>query len=176
MPLQYIYAGYSKCGTKTLAEVFRTLNFKVCDFEETVLDCAEHWREFYNGATTHERRIQVLKEAFQDFDVCMDAPCYIYWQELMQAFPEAKCIFYEREEEAWVISLEKQLNMQLELFPGTLPDWCLQLQYQTGMFPPVWKNTMDLIFDMYPDMLNQKPGYLRNWYGKKVDYNQEYDK
>ena len=41
MGLKYIYAGYSKCGTKTMAEVFRTLDFVVHDFEETVVDDAE---------------------------------------------------------------------------------------------------------------------------------------
>ena len=72
------------------------VGFEVCDFEETILDCSKYWREFNDGRTSHERRIECLREAFQNFDVCMDAPCYIYWQELMQAFPEAKCIFYNQ--------------------------------------------------------------------------------
>jgi len=62
MPLQYIYTGYSKCGTKTMAEVFRVLGFKVCDFEETMLDLTTDWIEFIDGRKTHEERIELLRD------------------------------------------------------------------------------------------------------------------
>ena len=129
MPLQYIYTGYSKCGTKTMAEVFRVLGFKVCDFEETMLDLTTDWIEFIDGRKTHEERIELLKQMFQDFDACMGAPCYVYWQELMAAFPDAKCIFYQREEHSWAKSCVTQLEKPFKSYPGKLPDWIHTILY-----------------------------------------------
>ena len=60
MGLKYIYAGYSKCGTKTMAEVFRTLDFVVHDYEETVVDDFDYWVEFYKETTNHEQRKTIL--------------------------------------------------------------------------------------------------------------------
>ena len=39
MALKYIYAGYSKCGTKTVAELFKKLGFRVHDFKESLVKC-----------------------------------------------------------------------------------------------------------------------------------------
>merc|ERR1712127_521174 len=110
---QYIYVGFSKCGTKTFAEVFRTLGFKVCDFEESMLDCGEMWNEYYNNNTTEARRIECLKEGFQNFDICLDAPCYLNWKELM------------------INQLDQNRNVGI----GKLPDWCLNFLGYTGFFP-----------------------------------------
>ena len=55
-----------------MAEVFRILGFKVCDFEESMLDCGQMWAEYYNENTSEERRIECLREGLKDFDVCMD--------------------------------------------------------------------------------------------------------
>ena len=59
-----------------MAEVFRLLDFKVCDWEETMLDCADLWLEFYKGEKSHVERINILREMLEDFDACMGAPCY----------------------------------------------------------------------------------------------------
>ena len=34
--VKFIYAGYAKCGTKTMAAAFRELGFNNYDFEETI--------------------------------------------------------------------------------------------------------------------------------------------
>merc|ERR1712226_448379 len=110
MGLKYIYAGYSKCGTKTIAEVFRILGFVVHDFEETVVDDLDYWLKFYNENTTTEERKQILYEMYKNVDVVTDAPAFYFWKELMEVFPEAKCIFHEREEKVWFKSFQNQMD------------------------------------------------------------------
>jgi len=171
MPLQYIYVGFSKCGTKTFAEVFRTLGFKVCDFEESMLDCGEMWTEYYNNNTTEARRIECLKEGFQNFDICLDAPCYLNWKELMIAFPEAKCIFYERPEEQWLKSMLNQLDKNRSVGIGKLPDWCLNFLGYTGFFPVERYQLAFIMKSAYPGFLCDYPSYARNFKGEMYDWN-----
>ena len=171
MPLQYIYTGYSKCGTKTMAEVFRILGFKVCDFEETMLDITTEWIEFIDGRKTHEQRIELLKKMFQDFDACMGAPCYVYWQELMTAFPDAKCIFYQREENSWAKSCVTQLEKPFQSFPGNLPDWIHTSLYNVGFYPGIWKTQQTLYRGFMCDTLSDNADWSVNWYGAQYSFN-----
>ena len=60
MGLKYIYAGFSKCGTKTMAKVFRTLGFKVYDFEETILFLGQQFVDFFDVTTSEEQRKEML--------------------------------------------------------------------------------------------------------------------
>ena len=43
-------------------------------------------------------------------DVVTDAPPFYFWKELMEIFPEAKCIFFERDEAAWFKSFQNQMD------------------------------------------------------------------
>ena len=120
MGLKYIYAGYSKCGTKTMAEVFRILGFVVHDFEETILDDMDFWIKFYDEKTSSEERKNIFYEMYKNVDVVTDAPAFFFWKELMEVFPEAKCIFYEREEKSWFKSFQNQMDKICER--KNLPD------------------------------------------------------
>ena len=37
--VKYIYAGFSKCGTKTMAAAFRNMGYSVYDFDEMMEFC-----------------------------------------------------------------------------------------------------------------------------------------
>merc|ERR1711972_692977 len=52
----------------------------------------------------------ILYRIFKDFDVITDAPGVLFWNELMEVFPEAKVIFWERDEDQWWKSFERQMN------------------------------------------------------------------
>merc|ERR1712110_154714 len=110
MDLKFIYAGYSKCGTKTMAKAFRILGYRVFDFEETLFYGMDILEKFYSPNYTKSDKIQMLRELFQEFDIVMDNPWYVFWEELLEAFPEAKCIFYERPVDEWLNSILRQKN------------------------------------------------------------------
>ena len=98
--MKYIYAGFSKCGTKTLAKVFRLLGFKVFDIEETILYCGDLWLEFFETMDKAVKN-QILRKILDNVDVVLDLPYYFFWKEILDVFPEAKVVFYERDEDEW---------------------------------------------------------------------------
>merc|ERR1711981_1385655 len=102
MGVKYIYAGYSKCGTKSMGYV-------VYDFEETFLYTYDHWEKFFDAKTIKEQK-EVLYDMLKDVDVVLDVPYYCFWKELMDVFPDAKCIFWERDEDSWIKSWFKQMD------------------------------------------------------------------
>ena len=61
MGLKYIYAGYSKCGTKTMAKVFKTLGFKVFDYEENCVYLHNEWAAYFDPKKSKEERIAMLR-------------------------------------------------------------------------------------------------------------------
>ena len=55
----------------------------------------------------------------------------------MEAFPNAKCIFYQRDEDSWAKSCNKQLKKPTSSFPGNLPDWMHSVFYTIGFYPKI---------------------------------------
>jgi len=97
--MKIICSGMSKTGTKTLCEALRTLGFKVYDFEEQYFYQSDDWFRFLE---TRDRNI--LKEMYKDVDAITDTPACVFWEELMEIFPEAKVVHMERQggEESYV--------------------------------------------------------------------------
>ena len=74
--MKYIYAGYSKCGTKTMAKAFKDLGFVVYDYEEMfmyTIDGKNGWQAFENAKTKTEK-YKILYNMLKDVDVVMDMP------------------------------------------------------------------------------------------------------
>ena len=104
--VKYIYAGFSKCGTKSLATAFREMGFKVHDMEETLEGACEGFYRMTDQNLSTQEKSKILYEMFKDVDYCGDWPCFNYWREILEVFPEAKVIFYQREEDAWFKSFQ----------------------------------------------------------------------
>ena len=47
---------------------------------------------------------------YQDVDAAVGTPVYIFWEEIHQAFPQAKIILTIRDEDAWTESMLKQIK------------------------------------------------------------------
>lgn len=58
----------------------------------------------------------------KDVDVITDQPAFLLWAELMEAFPDAKCIFWERPLDKWWPSMERQI-LKVEQYTKGIPDW-----------------------------------------------------
>lgn len=108
--MKYLYAGCSKTGTKSIATVFRILNFEVCDVEETIYFHHTHWLKMMDPKTSFEQKKALIYEMYKDFDMVTDYPANYFWELILEVFPDCKIIFFERETEAWYKSLLKTLN------------------------------------------------------------------
>ena len=104
--MKIICTGYGKTGTKSIAKALRHLGFTVFDWEEQTFDFLDHWVDvFQNGAKPDVKRV------YQNADVCVDMPGYFFFEEILEAFPECKMILSVREEESWIESVVRHLDL-----------------------------------------------------------------
>ena len=120
MTLKYLYAGYAKCGTKTIATACRRLGLKVLDLEEMLLHTPDFWLLYYDKSKTTEERNKILYDMLKDFDIALDTPFYFYWKEILDVFPDCKVIFYERNEDDWYKSHANQAKVNAKFY--SIPD------------------------------------------------------
>ena len=52
-----------------------------------------------------------MKRLYQDVDAVVDAPGNIFWEEILEAFPDSQVILSERDEDSWLKSLTNQLEV-----------------------------------------------------------------
>ena len=111
--MKIICAGHGKTGTKSIAKALRYLGFTVFDWEEQTFDFLDHWVDvFQNGAKPDVKRV------YQNADACIDFPGNLFYEEILDAFPDCKVILSVREEDPWIESLVRQLNALAALRSG----------------------------------------------------------
>ena len=104
--MKIICAGYAKTGTKSIAKALRHLGYTVFDWEEQMFDFRDHWFDvFQNGAKPDVKRV------YKNADVCIDMPGNLFFEEILEAFPDCKVILSVREEGAWIESLMRHLDL-----------------------------------------------------------------
>lgn len=108
--VKYIYASFSKCRTKTVAAVFRRLGLNTYDFNEHQLYLTDDWLKIFTQNLSKPEIVQLLQKMYQDVDAVIASPAYLYWEEMAEAFPKAKIIFYMRETEDFIQSGATQLK------------------------------------------------------------------
>ena len=105
--MKIICAGLSKTGTKTLAKALRILGYTVYDYFEHRNFHANEWR-----AILCEGKDPDFIAMYKDVDAVTDIPAADWFQEIYEAFPDAKVILSLRDnEEVWVKSFSKQVEI-----------------------------------------------------------------
>jgi len=102
--MKVIFAGYSKCGTKTMAEALRILGYNVYDFMENYEYLGDKWMKVFKEGGTKDD----FYEMYKDVDAVTDMPAFYFWNQILEAFPDAKIVFCERPEDEWYASMLKQ--------------------------------------------------------------------
>ncbi|XP_026694588.2 uncharacterized protein LOC101242321 [Ciona intestinalis] len=108
--MKVIYAGYAKTGTKTMAAVFNEFGYNTYDWLENSWYIGKDWRKILKEGGT----VADFKRMYEGVDAVVDAPCYTFWEEILEAYPESKIIFSIRDEDDWVRSLKGSLNSLLD--------------------------------------------------------------
>ncbi|KAK3726303.1 hypothetical protein QZH41_012732, partial [Actinostola sp. cb2023] len=105
--MKFICAGLMKTGTKSIAKALRTLGFTVYDFDDQLLHYSDEWHDLY-----FKDKVPDFYNMFKDVDVVIDFPSNFFFEELMEAFPEAKIILSVRlNQDAWVKSAKTQMDI-----------------------------------------------------------------
>ncbi|XP_039268359.2 uncharacterized protein LOC120343290 [Styela clava] len=106
--MKVIVAGFVKTGTKTMAAVLDTLGYSVYDFEHHLYHLGDEWIKILQQGGTKED----FRRMYENVDVGVDIPFAVFWEEILEAFPDAKIIFLQRtNEEIWEKSFLNQVKM-----------------------------------------------------------------
>ena len=84
--MKIICAGASRTGTKSLHEALSELGYTVYDFMDHFWEHEQHWKKIFEEGGT----IEDFKMMYENVDVALDAPVFPFWEEISQAFPDAK--------------------------------------------------------------------------------------
>ncbi|XP_078491386.1 uncharacterized protein LOC100177270 isoform X1 [Ciona intestinalis] len=104
--MKVIYAGFPKTGTKTIEAVFREFGYNTYDFLENSYYHGKDWRRIIKEGGT----VEDFRRMYEGVDALVDGPCFMFWEEILEAFPDAKIIFSVRDEESWLPSFKKQIR------------------------------------------------------------------
>ena len=114
---KYIYAGPSKCGTKSLAKAFQILGFRTCDFRETYFIKQDLWYEYFCENPSDSRKKEIIKEAYEDFDVFLDCPHFAMYEEVKKVYPDTKLVYWKRPFDSWYVSFMHTYNTAEAAWP-----------------------------------------------------------
>ncbi|XP_078494133.1 uncharacterized protein LOC144749616 [Ciona intestinalis] len=104
--MKIILASFPKNGTKSMNEAFQTLGYNVYDWFEHFWYHGNDWAKILDEGGS----IEDFRRMYEDIDVVTDTPACLFWQQILEAFPNAKVIISTRNEEKWFLSFQNQLN------------------------------------------------------------------
>ena len=104
--MKVICAGMNKTGTKSISKALRQLGFTVSDFPQQLDGFLDHWIDVFQNGTKPD-----VKRVYVNADAVVDIPGNLFWEEILETFPDCKVILSERNEDCWVQSWVKQLEM-----------------------------------------------------------------
>jgi len=110
--MKVIYAGFPKTGTTTMNAALTELGFTCYDFLENGYYLNEEWEKI----TLEGGTVEDFRKMYENVDACMDTPCCFFWEEILEAFPDAKIIFGKRKsEDEWWRSLRNQMLVNSDI-------------------------------------------------------------
>jgi len=127
-----------------MAAALRQLGYTVYDYMEQYEEIGDELMKIskYGGTVEDFRRI------FEGVDAVTDIPAYHYWEQILEAFPDAKIIHCERDsEDKWYVSWERQLRSG-DIFIGKLvgrcsPSWWKFFNYNEVVVTPILGTMID---------------------------------
>ena len=84
--MKIIVAGFSKTGTKSMVSALEGLGYQVYDWMDHFWYHEKEWRKIFSSGGC----VEDFKQMYKNVDAVVDVPAYIFWEEIHQAFPDAK--------------------------------------------------------------------------------------
>ena len=120
--MKIICAGLPKTGTTSMAKALEILGFKVYDWKEHVTIHVDEWLDIYLKGKTPD-----FASMYKDVDAVTDHPAGFWYEEILQAFPDAKVILNVRDsEDVWLRSQVRENDVDMYLNAGFLVRWLMR--------------------------------------------------
>ena len=127
-PMQVLALGYARTGTASMRQALDTLGIPTYHFYRlfTSVRDSDMWLEAYDSKFFSGSK--PLDRSFWDgllghVGAVTDHPCIGFAEELIAAYPEAKVILWERDEDAWFKSIDESLIKPYKSRLGIVLSW-----------------------------------------------------
>ena len=106
-----------------MAKALEILGFRVYDWKEHVTIHVDEWLDIYlKGKTPDSASIM-----YKDVDAVTDHPAGFWYEEILEAFPDAKVILNVRDsEDVWLKSQVRENDVDMYLNAGFLVRWLMR--------------------------------------------------
>lgn len=122
--MRVIGSGFGRTGTLSTKRALQMLGFGPCYHMEEVIRRPSHvraWLDVAQGRDVDWHRL------FQGFDSTVDFPASAVWEQLLEAYPEAKVVHTVRDPQRWYDSTAETIARS----PTLVPRWF------RSMIPPL---------------------------------------
>ena len=123
VPLEVLSLGFSRTGTLSMQEAFSVLGYANPYHYSSILGNvrdADMWIEAYQAKYKHHNKDFDYRRHFDQLlghcGAVTDTPAIAFWKELVEAYPDAKIVLVERDEDRWYASCEVLLEGVLNPF------------------------------------------------------------
>ena len=105
-----------------MAKALEILGFKVYDWKEHVTIHVDEWLDIYLKGKTPD-----FASMYKDVDAVTDHPAGFWYEEILQAFPDAMVILNVRDsEDVWLKSKVRENDVDMYLNAGFLVRWLMR--------------------------------------------------
>jgi hypothetical protein len=110
MTIKVIGAGFGRTGTLSLKTALEELGFGPCYHMTELFDKPEHVA-FWDGAADKVTRGEPVdwEEVFSDYEATVDWPGCSFYEELIEAYPDAKVLLSVRDPQRWYESAQSTI-------------------------------------------------------------------
>ena len=131
--MKIICAGWGRTGTRSLKRSLEVLTGQPSYHMQNILLNKKDAKLWHNSIFKHKGEFD-WEKIYSGYGACLDFPSCNYYQELMEAYPEAKVILTVRDDESWIKSWNVLNNQILNSFTfkflAKIPNTSFYLQKQ----------------------------------------------
>ncbi len=140
--MKVIGAGFARTGTLTMQAALETLGYPCYHMKEVPRELGhlDMWHKFVTGQAPMDWHV-----LFREYEATVDMPACIYYQELMQEFPDAKVVLTVREPDQWYksfVTLNTVVNRFRPLCP-LIPKLRKLVRFADALFEKIFAGPLD---------------------------------
>lgn len=116
--LRVIGAGLGRTGTASLQQALAILYGAPCYHMREVMFNPDRVR-FWTEAALQRKSSEQFREHFKGFAATVDFPSCLHWEQLLEAYPDAKVILSVRDPDSWVKSAKDTILKMNSSYSGS---------------------------------------------------------
>lgn len=113
-----ICVGLVKTGLQSLREALHKLGYEHFFDQDQIVSTYPLWDMLVKGGAESSKVNARIQRTLGHYEVIMGLPAACFWEELVQAFPKAKVILTDLEEDQWWLSTSKAKEALARDVPG----------------------------------------------------------